>query len=302
MCGMAHSYLRHDSFIVETWLTHMCDILAHTRETRMTWLMHTCDVTHSTWLHPREHVHSWENMFSRTCKKYVWHDWCIRATWLIRHDSTQENTFTLERTCSHTMAPALSSYFTRFSQAHPITFGVSFLLSQISIDDLVPYVSLAILLGVVRSTCRVSHVARMYQSWVMSHVCISRVIRNSVEVRWTTTNEIEIGEFDRRALQMQRSIGCISTANSRQNKFSLEKICSLKMAPALSRISQAVYPQPTAERINSLLRKHVLSRWRQLFLGYTTVYPPPIEYFGEMKIPRQNNLTQLAKKRTLCCA
>jgi len=58
-------YVRHDSFICETWLIHMCDMnylyVWHDSFICVTWLIHTCDMTHS----------------------YVRHDSCICVPWLI---------------------------------------------------------------------------------------------------------------------------------------------------------------------------------------------------------------------------
>jgi len=115
MCGKTHSYVRHDSLICVTWLTHMCDMthsyVRHDSFISETWLIRMCkktrwcvirhihiwDMTHSyvrhdsllcvTWL-----THMWDMTHS-----YVWHDSLICVTWLthmcemthlfMRHDS-----------------------------------------------------------------------------------------------------------------------------------------------------------------------------------------------------------------------
>jgi len=95
MCDMAHSYVRHDSFIRVTWLIPMC----------VTWLIHLFDMTHSyvwhesficvTWLiHMCDMTDSyvWPDSFIRVTwiihmcdmtHSYVWYDWFICVTWLI---------------------------------------------------------------------------------------------------------------------------------------------------------------------------------------------------------------------------
>ena len=53
MCDMTHLYVRHDSFITETWLIYACDIthscVWHDSFIRVTWLIHACDTTVSHW-------------------------------------------------------------------------------------------------------------------------------------------------------------------------------------------------------------------------------------------------------------
>jgi len=74
MCNIAHSFVRLDSFIRESWLVHMCD-MTHSYVWRdsfrcVTWLIHMRDTTHS----------------------YVWHDSFICVTWLIHtRDMTHQH-------------------------------------------------------------------------------------------------------------------------------------------------------------------------------------------------------------------
>ena len=105
LTDVTHSYVWHDSFICETWFTHMNEIY-HTEYWVMshvthsyTWHIHTRDtfihVTHSyTWL-----IHTHDSFMYRWCTKglvltelvahsYVWHDMCdmICVTWYVWHD------------------------------------------------------------------------------------------------------------------------------------------------------------------------------------------------------------------------
>jgi len=93
MCDMAHSYvrhdtficvtwLRHDTFICVTWLIHVCNITRHhhLREWHysliwVTWLIHMCYMTYVT-------CHTYERAMLHTCW-YVWHESFTWVTLLI---------------------------------------------------------------------------------------------------------------------------------------------------------------------------------------------------------------------------
>jgi len=69
MWDMPHSHVRHDSFIRDTQRIHTCvPGMPLCAIASVTWLIHMCDMTHShVW-----HAHS-----------YVWHDSFICVTWFI---------------------------------------------------------------------------------------------------------------------------------------------------------------------------------------------------------------------------
>jgi len=77
----------HDSFILVTWLIHMCDMTPsyewHASFICVTWLIHISDVTHSYVWHDSFVCVLWPNHICNVTLSSVCRDWFIRVTWLI---------------------------------------------------------------------------------------------------------------------------------------------------------------------------------------------------------------------------
>jgi len=93
MCDMTHSYVRHGAFICATWLIHMCD-MAHSYVrhdaftsatpwfTCATWLIHMCEMTHSYVRHDSFICATWRIHMCDMTHSPGRHNWFICATWL----------------------------------------------------------------------------------------------------------------------------------------------------------------------------------------------------------------------------
>jgi len=182
---MTHLYMRHNSFtrvrdswICVTWLVRMCES-THLQVRRI----HMCDTNHSSVRHD----------YFKLCGMthwYVWHDSCACVTChTCECVMSHVNELDMSHICMSHVAHSCSCYVTQMNKSwhtcqrvmshiwmshdthiiHPIVFGVSFLQSQISIDNLVLYVSF-------------------------------------VTFRWKETTEIEIGDWEQTTLQSQLTV------------------------------------------------------------------------------------------------
>jgi len=87
MCDMAHSYVRHGSFICATWLIHMCDMahsyVRHGSFICATWFIHMCDMAHSYVRHGSFICATWLIHMCDMTYSYVRYVSFIRVTWLM---------------------------------------------------------------------------------------------------------------------------------------------------------------------------------------------------------------------------
>jgi len=205
---MTHSYVRHDSFIRETWLIHMwnmthvyvcnwvspCILLMclHVWYTRETWLIHMWDMTHSyvrhasfigvTWL-----IHMWNMTYS-----YVWHDSFICETWLIHiwdmiHSYVRHDSFICE-TCRIHMWDMTHSYVRHGSFTCETWLIYMCAIGYLRVSSEWAYTCIQSLQGLVISELklqkcnsftkwlmRVWYGSSITYEWVMSHIWMSHV-------------------------------------------------------------------------------------------------------------------------------
>ena len=92
ICDMAHSYVRHDSFVCATWLIYMCD-MTHLYVRHDSFICATCLIRlRDISLHMCDMTHSHASLVRVTCfihtcamtHQYAWQDRSMRMTWLIR--------------------------------------------------------------------------------------------------------------------------------------------------------------------------------------------------------------------------
>jgi len=177
---MTHSYMRHDSFIYETWLSHMCNMTRHDaflmKESRLTHERVTPHTWKSHASHMREEciVTSHVTHVTESCLIYEWvmsheawlfHEECIESchTSYMRHDSFLYETWLIP------IWDMTHSYM----RVTPNTWGshVTHRIWMIYRMSHVSYMNESCLMyGWVMSHMWMSHVSYIHSNeWVMSH-------------------------------------------------------------------------------------------------------------------------------------